>query len=216
MVVTKEKPIDEILDFLLPYTNILVVGCDGCTQPPRGVKEAEVLSQLLTLGGRQRGKDLNFKVTSVAKQCDSFLLANSLKTQIEGSEAILSLSCGVGVQTMAEVFPEFVVFPAQNTLFIGMENREENVLLEYCAACGDCLLDSTGGICPIARCSKHLLNGPCGGSQGGKCEVDPSIPCAWQLTIERLTKLGQLDKLGKIVPPKNWTVSLVAGRPVKR
>ncbi len=205
MIVTVQKPLDEILHFISPYSNILIAGCDGCTQPPRGLREAETLSQLLELGGKLRGTNFEFKVISMTKQCDSYLAAGELRTQIDNVEAVLSLGCGTGVQTISELFPHLPVFPAQNTLFIGAEERERGILEERCAACGDCLLAKTGGICPITRCSKGLLNGPCGGSENGKCEVDPERDCAWTLIIERLDKLGELEKLEEITPPKDWS-----------
>jgi len=126
----------------------------------------------------------------------------------------LVLTCGVGVQTVAGVVDK-AVHPGCNTLSSGGAHAEWKEA-ERCLECGDCVLEFTGGICPIARCSKHLLNGPCGGSQDGKCEVNADIPCAWQLIIERLTELGQLDRLERLVPPKNWNVSLIAGPPVRR
>jgi len=208
MIVTAQKPLDEILDFLSPYSNILVAGCDGCTTPPRGLREAKTLSQLIELGGKLRGKNFKFKVTTVPKQCDSYLTVTTLKPQAEGMEAILSLACGLGVQTIAQVLPDLVAFPAQNTLFIGTEMREDSTIEERCAACGDCILSLTGGICPIARCAKALLNGPCGGSSNGKCEVDPEKDCAWDLIIKRLEKLGRLSALEEIRPPRNfWQVA---------
>ena len=212
MIVTAQKPLEEILDFLSPYTNILIVGCDGCTQPPRGLREAETLAQLVELGGGSRGKNFKFKVTTATKQCDSYLVATELRSQIDNMEAVLSLGCGAGVQTISELFPNLPVFPAQDTHFIGVEEREGGILVERCAACGDCLLAQTGGICPITRCSKGLLNGPCGGAEDGKCEVDPERDCAWVLIIERLNKLGRLDKLQEITPPKDWSQM---GRPRK-
>ena len=204
MIVTAQKPLDEILDVLSPYSSILIAGCDGCTQPPRGLREAETLSELIALAGRLRGRDFRIKVTTVAKQCDSYLTLTTLKPQAEDVEAILSLSCGLGVQTIAEVLPDVPVFPAQNTLFIGTEMREEGTFEERCAACGDCILSLTGGICPIARCAKGLLNGPCGGSSNGKCEIDPEKDCAWDLIIKRLEKLGRLDVLEEVRPPRNF------------
>jgi hypothetical protein len=204
MIVTTSKPLDEVLDYISPYSNIFIVGCDGCTQPPRGLREAKTLSQLLELGGKLRNKNFNFKVTTVAKQCDSYLTASALKPQIDGVEAVLSLACGIGVQTLAELFPELSVFPAQNTHFMGAEEREKGILEERCAGCGDCLLALTGGICPIARCAKGLLNGPCGGSANGKCEVDPERDCAWSLIIERLKARGKLELLEEIRPPIDY------------
>jgi len=212
MIVTAQKPLDEILDVLSPYSNILIAGCDGCTQPPRGLREAETLSELIGLAGRLRGRDFRIKVTTVAKQCDSYLTVTTLKSQTEDVEAVLSLACGLGVQTIAEVLPDVPVFPAQNTLFIGTEMREEGTFEERCAACGDCILSLTGGICPIARCAKGLLNGPCGGATNGKCEVDPEKDCAWYLIIKRLEKLGRLDVLEEVRSPRNFQVVARPGR----
>ena len=204
MIVTTQKPLEEILSYISPYTNVLIVGCDGCTQPPRGLREAETLSQVLELGGKLRNKNFVFKATTEAKQCDSYLTASGLKPKMDGVEAVLSLACGVGVQTIAELFPELPVFPAQNTHFMGAEEREEGILEQRCAGCGDCVLAETGGICPVARCAKGLLNGPCGGSENGKCEVDPERDCAWALIIEQLKKQGKLQFLEEIRPPKDY------------
>ena len=204
MIVTAPKPLDEILDSICPYRKVLIAGCDGCTQPPRGIREAKTLSQLLELGGKLRGKDFQFKVTTVVKQCDSFLTASALKPQMDGAEAVLSLACGAGVQTIAELFPDLPVLPAQNTHFIGVEDREGGILEERCTACGDCLLARTGGICPVTRCAKGLLNGACGGARNGKCEMDPARDCAWELIFQRLEKQGKLDLLKEFRPPRNY------------
>lgn len=212
MIVTVQKPLDEILDSLSPYTRILVAGCDGCTQPPRGLREAETLSRLLELGARSRGKNFDFKVTTHPKQCDSYLVADMLEPQTEDIEAILSLACGVGVQTLTQVLPDLVTLPAQNTLFMGMEAREGGTFEESCAACGDCILALTGGICPIARCAKGLLNGACGGSSNDKCEQDPEKDCAWCLIYKRLQKLGRLDVLQEFRPPRNFRAVARPGR----
>ena len=207
MIITTQKPLDEILDFVSPYNNILIAGCDGCTQPPRGLREAKTLSQLLELGGKLRSKDFVFKVTTTAKQCDSYLTASMLKPQMDGVEAVLSLACGAGVQTMAELFPELPVFPTQNTHFIGVEDREGGILEERCVGCGDCLLVQTGGICPVTRCSKGLLNSACGGSKDGKCELDPEKACAWVLIYERLKKQDKLALLKEFRPPRDYQLS---------
>ena len=204
MIITSLKPLDEILDSVCPYHKILIAGCDGCTQPPRGLREAENLSQLLELAGKQKGKEMEFKVTTVVKQCDTFLTADALKPQKEGIEAVLSLACGAGPQIIAELFPDIPVLPAQNTHFIGMEDREEGILEEHCSACGDCLLALTGGICPVTRCAKGLLNGACGGARNGRCELDPDKDCAWELIYQRLEKLGKLDRIKALRPPRDY------------
>jgi hypothetical protein len=207
MIVTTPKPLDELLDFIAPYSNILIVGCDGCTTPPRGLREAKTLSQLLELGGKLRNKEFTFEVTTTAKQCDVYLTASTLKPQMNRATAILSLACGVGVQTIAGIFPEIPVFPAQNTHFIGTEEREGGTLEQRCAACGDCLLGETGGICPVTRCTKGLLNGPCGGSKEGKCEVDDEKDCAWNLIYERLEEQGKLVLLKVYRPARDYQKS---------
>lgn len=216
MIVTELKPLDEILDLISPFSRVLIAGCDGCTQPPRSIKEAETLSRLLELGARHRSKEFSFKVTTIPKQCDSHLVATTLREQLQDVEAVLSLGCGAGVQTIVRGFPDIIVLPAQNTLFIGMEDREGGLLEEKCAACGDCLLGLTGGICPVTSCAKGLLNGPCGGCGNGKCEVDAEKDCAWYLITKRLEKQGRLDSLEEIYPPRNFDVVLRPGRIVER
>jgi hypothetical protein len=203
MIITTPKSLDEVLGYISSYKDIFIVGCDGCTQPPRGLKEAKILSQLLELGGKLKGKDFKFKTTTVTKQCDYFLTNSILKPQMDGAEAVLSLACGIGVQTLAELFPELPVFPAQDTHFMGAEQREAGILEERCAGCGNCLLAETGGVCPVARCSKGLLSGACGGSKQGKCELSPDRDCAWCLIYERLKKQNKLHLLKQSRLPRN-------------
>ena len=123
---------------------------------------------------------------------------------------MVSLGCGVGVQTLAERFPKIRVVPGLNTKFMGLPTKTGE-WEERCQACGNCVLDRTGGVCPIARCSKQLLNGPCGGSQNGKCEISEDVPCAWQLIWERMTSLGREQELLKVQPPKDWSTSRDGG-----
>ncbi len=207
MIVTVQKPLNEILDYIAPYGKILIVGCDGCTQPPRGLREAKILAQLLELGGKLRDKSFQFKTTTIAKQCDSHLTTSMLKTQLDGIDAILSLSCGIGVQQIAEAFPEVPVFPSQNTLFFGAEERDKATIEERCAGCGNCLLPLTGGICPIARCTKGLISGACGGSKQGKCELSPERDCGWVLIYSQLKKQGKLELLKQSRPPRDYQLS---------
>jgi len=119
-------------------------------------------------------------------------------------DAIVSLACGVGVNFMSERAKKILpVFPGVNT--IAMSTCEElGVWGERCAGCGQCILDKTGGICPVARCAKTIMNGPCGGTKDGMCEIGNNTPCAWYLIVERMKKLGQLEKLEEILPPKDW------------
>jgi hypothetical protein len=130
---------------------------------------------------------------------------------VQEVEAILSLGCGAGVQTIAEIFKERPVYPALNTKFLGIPERHGS-WSERCLACGDCILDLTGGICPLTRCPKGLLNGPCGGTDDGKCEVDREKDCAWTLIYQQLERQGRLDLMRKYYPPRNFQAVLRPGR----
>ena len=205
MIVTTLKPLDEILESISPYRKVLIAGCDGCTQPPRGLREAKTLKQLLELAGQLKGKEFEFEVVSVVKQCDTVLTAAALEPYIEDVDVVLSLACGAGPQTVVELFHDIPVIPAQNSHFIGIDDREDGAMFDSCLACGDCILALTGGICPVTRCSKGLLSGACGGARHGKCELDSERDCGWELIYERLKRLGQLDKIKEPVPPKDYS-----------
>jgi len=194
--------------------SVFLIGCKGCAEGWGSGGEKQVAEMKSTL--QEGGKAVSGSVV-VDMLCDSALTRLQLrayKKEIAAADSILVLTDGAGVQTVAEVVDK-VVHPGCNTLSSGGAHAEWKEA-ERCPECGDCMLEFTGGLCPIVRCSKHLLNGPCGGSQGGKCEVDPDIPCVWQQIVDRLAKLGQLDKLERLVTPKNWSVSFTSGPPVKR
>ncbi|MGQ9546431.1 MAG: methylenetetrahydrofolate reductase C-terminal domain-containing protein [Dehalococcoidia bacterium] len=214
MLISQQKPIEEVLGYLERDNSIFIMGCKGCAEGWGSGGEKQVAEMKSTL--QQKGKRVTGSVV-VDMLCDAALTRLKIRAyrkQIAAADSILVLTDGAGVQTVAEIVDK-VVHPGCNTLSSGGAHAEWKEA-ERCLECGDCMLEFTGGLCPIARCSKHLLNGPCGGSQGGKCEIDPDIPCVWQQIVERLTKLGQLDKLERLVAPKNWSVSLISGPPVKR
>ncbi|NLU49463.1 MAG: hypothetical protein GXX09_03490 [Syntrophomonadaceae bacterium] len=209
MIVGELKPVEEIVAKVKGYSRILVVGCGGCVTVCQtgGAREAETMAHLLGMALRDLHVSLDW--TCVARQCE-FELLEELKPRLASFDAILSLACGVGVQAVAEFFPSSPVIPGLNTTFMGMPVRHGR-FEERCQACGDCILDLTAGICPVARCSKSLLNGPCGGSQNGKCEISAEVECAWHLIYERLERLGRLDNLERLVLPKNWAKSRDGG-----
>jgi hypothetical protein len=123
---------------------------------------------------------------------------------------VISMACGVGAQTVQEIYPELRVLPGVNTSNMGAPEGM-GVFVERCAGCGDCVLHLTAGICPIARCAKSLLNGPCGGSQNGRCEVSPDTPCAWDQIVKALERQGRTDLLENNIPPKDWRPSRSGG-----
>ena len=214
MLISEQKPLEEILSYLDRDKNIFVIGCKGCAEGWGSGGEKQVAEMKGTL--QEKGKTVTGSVV-IDMLCDAALTnlrLRSYRREIAAADSILVLTDGVGVQTVAEVVDK-VVHPGCNTLSSGGGHAEWKES-ERCLECGDCVLEFTGGLCPIARCSKHLLNGPCGGSQGGKCEVDPGIPCVWQQIVDHLGKLGRLDILEKFVAPKNWSVSLISGPPIKR
>jgi ferredoxin len=203
MIVAEQKPINEILDMLPEDKSILVVGCDTCVTVclAGGEKEVKVLSAALRMAKKRFGE---ISGLSIERQCDKEFI-DEIREQVDAVDVVLSMACGAGVQMMSDFFPEKPVFPALNTLFMG-SNEGAGYWMERCLGCGDCVLDLTGGICPRTRCSKGLMNGPCGGSENGKCEVDPeNLDCGWNLIYQRLKSLNRLDAMMPIRPPQDWS-----------
>lgn len=211
MIIAEQKPLAQIKAMVADYQKILVVGCGTCVTVcmAGGEKEVGILASSIRMTLRLSGKELEIIEACIQRQCE-WEFIEELKGKVEGVEAILSMGCGVGVQAMAQFFERTTVYPALNTKFIGLP-QEQGIWIETCGACGDCGLHKFGGICPISRCSKSLLNGPCGGSNNGKCEVDPETPCGWQLIYDRLKTLGKLEDLAEIKPPKDWSFSRDGG-----
>jgi len=205
MIVAKQKPLEEITRMLEGYQRVLILGCGTCVAVcfAGGEREVGILASSLHMADKISGKNRLFKEHTVERQCEWEFL-DDLNEQVKEVNAILSLGCGVGVQAVAERFPDIPVLPGLNTLFMGMP-VQEGVFAERCVGCGDCMLDRTGGICPIARCPKGLVNGPCGGYRDGKCEVDPTRDCTWIQIYERLKKVGRLDILYTPQPLKDYS-----------
>jgi ferredoxin len=205
MITAEQKPIDEIKEVIAPYERILVVGCGSCVAEcaAGGEKETGMLAATLRMAAKMEGRDLLIEEKTLDRQCvKDFVI--QLDDVIDQYDVILSLGCGAGVQAVADMFSEVPLVPALNTEFLG-ETKDQGYWVENCLGCGDCILYFFGGVCPLARCSKQLLNGPCGGSMAGRCEVNSEVPCAWQLIIDRLESFDALDRLEKIYPPKAWS-----------
>ncbi len=211
MIIAEQKPLEEIKSLLGSAEKVLVVGCGTCVTVcfAGGSREAAITAASLRMSSKLDGGGKAVTDVTVQRQCEWEYL-DTIREEISQADVILSLGCGIGVQAMVEHFPEKWIVPGLNTTFLGIPT-EQGVWDERCAACGDCILGLTGGICPIARCSKSLLNGPCGGSEAGHCEIDPDVRCAWQLIYDRLSSMGKLDTLLEIQPPKNWSTSRDGG-----
>lgn len=210
MIIAKPKPIEEIIDYIKDFKRVLVAGCDGCVTvcEAGGMKEAQILASALRMYFKTSNMDVKVEEISLTRHCDRPYV-EMLQEKINNYDAIVSLACGAGIQFVAEAYDK-PVFPGVNTCFIGVTDQK-GVWTERCQACGDCVLGTTGGICPVARCSKRMSNGPCGGSARGTCEVSKDTPCGWHLIYERLKMLGQLDLFEKPVEPKNWSTSRDGG-----
>ena len=211
MITGEQKSLEEIQTLLGDTKKVLVVGCGTCVTVcfAGGSREAQILSSSLRMASKIADHPQDVTDVTVQRQCEWEYL-DEIEKEIKDADIVLSLACGIGVQAIAEHFPDTWVVPGLNTTFLGIP-VEQGVWEERCAACGDCILGLTGGICPIARCSKSLLNGPCGGSEAGHCEIDPDVPCAWQLIFDRLTSMGKQETMLELQMPKNWRVSRDGG-----
>ncbi len=215
MIVGDLKPLEEIVSSIGDFRQVLILGCGSCVSVclSGGEREARELARELSHIRHYRGAPPAFVAGSILRQCEQDLVAAYQEIPTD-TDAILSLACGAGVQTLADTFEPLPVLPALNTTFFGASN-EPGVWREVCQGCGDCVLSFTGGICPVARCAKSLFNGPCGGSKNGSCEVDKYTPCAWALIYYRLKKQNKLFVLDALHFSKDWQPGGAAG-PRKR
>jgi ferredoxin len=211
MIVATGKSIAEVKSLLAGHDKVLFVGCGTCVTVclAGGDREVGIMSYAMRMARRLEGRPIEIEQMTIERQCENEFIAD-LAAAAERNQAVLSFGCGAGVQAIAERFAEKPVYAALNTQFIGIL-EEQGVWTEKCLGCGSCVLADFGGICPITRCAKRMLNGPCAGSSEEGCEVDPERPCAWQLIYRRLEAIGQLDRLAGIVPPRDWRPSWHSG-----
>jgi len=211
MIVGEQKSIQEIKEMVAPYRKLLILGCGTCVKTcfVGGEDEVAALSSALRLVFKKEGREISIEELTVERQCEDEFIREAADA-VSQNAAVLSLACGAGVQAIARRFKNIPVLPGVNTTFIGVLEKQ-GLFTEECLGCGDCKLAIFGGVCPVTRCSKKLLNGPCGGSREGKCEINADLDCAWQLIIDRLKALGQTENLKIYIPPKNWQTSHAGG-----
>jgi ferredoxin len=214
MIVAQQKPLEEIKGMIAEAGKVLFLGCGTCVTVcfAGGEKEVSILASQLRMASRMAGNDKEIVECTVQRQCE-YEYNEIAADYVRDADLVVSLACGIGVQTMNEQFPEKLTVPGLNTSGLS-QPTEQGVWEERCQACGDCVLALTGGLCPVARCAKSLQNGPCGGSQRGICEVyaERETPCVWDQIYNRLKALGQLDKLMEPWPSKNWHPSRDGGQ----
>ncbi len=211
MIIAERKDLGQILRMLEGRSKVLIAGCRSCVAicHAGGEKEVAATAEALRLKAAVEGRHIEVTEMTLERQCEKEWV-QEMAPHLQDQEIVLSLACGVGAQVVQEMYPMTMVVPGLNTSNMGAP-EEQGIYLEKCAGCGDCVLHLTGGICPLARCSKSMLNGPCGGSQNGKCEVNPDTACAWDLIFHSLQRLGRLDLLEENIPPKNWLPSRSGG-----
>ncbi|MCE5249040.1 methylenetetrahydrofolate reductase C-terminal domain-containing protein [bacterium] len=211
MIVAQRKTIPELMNILKGHRKVLVLGCGTCVTVclAGGEREVCIIASALRMASRLRGAPVEIDELTIERQCDNVFIEQAAEA-IGRCEAVLSLGCGAGVQAIAERYREKPVYAGLDTAFLGIL-EEQGFWAEKCTSCGACVLSDYGGICPVTRCAKRLLNGPCGGSREDRCEVRPDRECAWQLIYNRLRDIGQLDRLRRIAPPKNWKTSRDGG-----
>ncbi|KPJ78762.1 MAG: hypothetical protein AMJ54_02240 [Deltaproteobacteria bacterium SG8_13] len=204
MIVAKRKPFDELKEMIKPYKKVLNVGCGTCVSVclAGGEKEVAVLNAELDMARKLDDNPIELGAVTLERQCDQEYLAE-LDDMIGDYDAVVSMACGVGIQFLAERFPEKPVFPGVDTTGLAV-NQDVGFYEERCRSCGACVLGMTGGICPVTMCAKGLYNGPCGGTNKGKCEISQDQPCAWFQIHERLSKQGRLDLIMGYKEPVEW------------
>lgn len=203
--ITRQKSIEEIQQGLEGLDRIFVVGCGTCTTMTKtgGIDQVEEMKgHLQEMGKRVTGS------TVIPTACDDMTEVAMKENEqfIRSADAILSMSCALGVHRM-NLYLDKPIIPAVDTLFIGVEETP-GYFREACVQCGQCLLGGTAGICPITACHKGLVNGPCGGTNNGKCEVDKEKDCAWTLIYNRLKEQGRLDLMRQYQAPRNHHIVL--------
>jgi len=214
MIIAQRKPFEEIVQNLQGFKSVFILGCGTCVAVcmAGGEKEVGILASQLRMAFKKAGQEIEIGEATITRQCDREYI-ETIREQAAKYDVILSMACGIGVQYVGEILEPQIVMPALNTRFLGA-NEAEGEWGERCRACGNCILAETGGICPMTICAKSLVNGPCGGTNNGKCEVSKEKDCAWTIIYNRLDKQGKLDNIRKIFPPKKYSAQTHPARQV--
>ena len=206
MHATIQKPIDDLLARLDADERVFVVGCGNCAAKCHSGGETEtreMAERLRRRGQKVAGYACTDAGVSLCKlSVTTKMLNEAHAAEVEKADSFLILACGQGIHTVMDATDGGAVHPGCDTIF-GGETVDDNFITEFCSLCGECVVDDTGGLCPVTLCAKSLLNGPCGGAKDGKCEVDRDRDCGWQLIYDRLAALGRLADMEQYRPPKN-------------
>ncbi len=210
MIITTSKPFEEVLKELEGKDKVFIVGCGSCAATCETGGEPEVAAMKEKLEAEGKTVTGGIVYEEVCHELNTKRKFRENKEATEGADAFLVMCCGAGTQSVREA-TEKTVEPACDTVFLGNIQRLGN-FQEKCSICGECVLADFGAICPVTRCHKGILNGPCGGTDNGKCETDKDKDCAWTLIYNQLEKEGKLENFHKIYSCKNWQASMKPGR----
>lgn len=211
MIVADRKSLDEIQDMIKDHKKILLLGCKGCVTVCNvgGMKEVGVLASILKIARKKEGNEIEIMERTIERQCDPEYI-EQIRDDFDQYDAILSMACGVGPQFLSEAYPTQKIYPAVNTKFFGGATQH-GIWEERCAGCGTCIIHYYDGLCPIARCSKSLQHGPCGGSAGGKCEIAQDVECIWDTIVKKKIEQGRLEDLRTFRTVKDWQTARDGG-----
>ncbi len=203
MIITQKRNFKELMENIKNYKSFFLLGCSECSTlcGTGGEPELKAMKEALKAEGKKVTGTFVAKIG--CQVLGTKVELKPFKDAITEAECILVMSCGAGAQTVVELFENKPVYPTNDTMFLGNMTRLQ-MFDERCSLCGKCILDKTGGICPITACPKGLLNGPCGGTNDGKCEVSPDIECAWVRIYNRMKRLGKLEEMKETIKPKDW------------
>lgn len=207
MIITKKKEFAELFENIKRYKSFFLIGCSECATlcGTGGEPELEAMKEALAAEGKEVTGA--FVAKTGCQVLGTKVELKPFKEALDRAECIIVMSCGAGTQSAVELFEDKPVYPSNDSLFLGNMTRLQ-MFDERCSLCGKCILDKTGGICPITACPKGLLNGPCGGVKDGRCETDPEIKCAWVRIYERMRRLDRLDELSETtLEAKDWSAS---------
>jgi hypothetical protein len=204
MIISKSKGNQAVLDILEGVQSVFLLGCSECASLC-GTGSPEALAAMKeTLEAQGKKVTGTFVAKTGCQVLGSKVELKPYKEAVDAADAILVMSCGAGTQAMVELYKDKKVYPANDTTFLGNMTRFQH-FDERCSLCGECIIDKTGGICPVTTCPKGILNGPCGGTNNGMCEVSPEIECAWAKIYARMERTGELEKMKEIIPPKDYS-----------
>lgn len=207
MIITKKKDFQELMDNIKDYKSFFILGCSECASLCGTGGEPELKDMKEALEGKGKEVTGTFVAKTGCQVLGTKVELKPFKEALDKTDCIIVASCGAGTQTAVALYEDKPVYPANDSLFLGNMTRLQ-MFDERCSLCGHCILDKTGGICPITSCPKGLLNGPCGGCKDGNCEVSPDIQCAWVRIYDRMKKLDKLQELCETtIGAKDWSPS---------